>query len=83
MTSVRKFLINGRSKKIIRWPKDAPKWLRLIKLLGNHFYRKNLTQEDLFEIGKLSGMFNCVSNDQMQEILKSYPDCEQDIRKYW
>lgn len=76
MVSVRQILLNGRDKKVIRWSKNDPAWKEFISLVGDHVYRRSLNQEKLDQLARFSGLFNCISNKQMQEIVKEYPDLE-------
>lgn len=78
-----KYLINGRNPEILDYAKDQSEWLELITLTSKHLEFKNLTHDEVCRMFKLGGLFNCISNKQMKEILEVYPELDQDIFKYW
>jgi hypothetical protein len=79
MMALRMFQINKYWESYV----DDPNWKKMISLVGRQLTLKNLSQEELFEVGNLASLFNCLTNDQIEEFIKEYPDYEQRLEKYW
>lgn len=65
------------------WADDDPQWQEMINIYTDHLTYQALTLRDIQQLVRLAELFNVLSNQDLLDVIKKYPDYPQTLKYYW